>query len=272
MSEQAGLERALEAIGRASDNGIELGEAALLLAALDRPGVPLERYRDLLAGLAGEVEVLVPEAGVAGALSEVLAARHGFAGDAQTYDDPQNANLMRVIDRKRGLPVALGILYIDVARRAGLEAEGINFPAHFLIRIGDGAMRGIVDPFDCGQSRNSAELKGLVKRFGGEAAELSPAHTERVEDRGILLRLLNNLRGRALQARDVSRGYEIARRMVMLSPLTPLLNRELALIAASANAMDDALQAAERYLLLAEGEQQSHDAANLLQRLRQQVN
>ncbi len=272
MTERAALERALEAIGQAPDDAIELGEAALLLAALDQPGTALERYRELLADLAGEVAVLVPAAGVTAALSEVLAARHGFAGDTQTYDDPQNANLIRVLDRKRGLPVALGILYIDVARRAGLDAEGINFPAHFLVRVGDGAVRTIVDPFDSGLPRNSAELRGLVKRFGGEAAELSPDHTERVEDRGILLRLLNNLRGRALQARDVARGYEIARRMVMLSPLTPLLNRELALIAAGADAMDDALQAAERYLLLAEGEQQSHDAASLLQRLRQQRN
>ena len=272
MIERAELEAALMAIGEGPEETIELGEAALLLAALDRPGVSLDHYRDRLAGFAAEVAATRDDADEPGALAEVLAGRHGYGGDDLTYDDPQNANLMRVLDRRRGLPVALGILYIEVARRAGFDAEGISFPSHFLIRIEASARREILDPFDGGQARDTADLRGLIKRFGGDGAELTPEHTSPTQDRAILLRLLNNLRSRALQGRDVARAFEIARRMVMLSPLAPLLNRELAQIAASADAMDEALHAAERYLLLAEGEQQSHDAASLLQRLRQQAN
>ena len=272
MSSRGELEDALRVIGEGPDEAIELGETALLLAALDRPGVDLAHYRGQLVGFAAEVATRREDAGGGNALAEVLAGRHGYGGDLRTYDDPQNANLMRVIDRRRGLPVALGILYIDVARRAGLEAGGINFPSHFLIRVEAEEVREILDPFDGGQSRDSGDLRGLIKRFGGEEADLTPEHTSPAEDRGILLRLLNNLRGRALQGRDLARGIEIAKRMVLLAPLTALLNRELALIAASADVMDEALPAAERYLLLAEGEAQSHDAAGLLQRLRRQMN
>ena len=67
--------------------------------------------------------------------AEILAERHRLLGDDQTYDDLENANLISVIDRRRGLPVALSILYIHAARRQGWPVEGSNFPGHFLIRL-----------------------------------------------------------------------------------------------------------------------------------------
>ncbi len=272
MIERAELEAALRAIGEGPDEAIDLGEAALLLAALDRPRVDLAHYRARLDAFAEDVARKRGEDDGPEVLASVLAADHGYGGDDRTYDDPQNANLMRVIDRRKGLPVTLGILYIDVARRAGLAAEGINFPAHFLIRVQARERREILDPFDGGRTQGIADLRRMIKRFGGEEAELTPQHSAPAEDRGVLLRLLNNLRSRALQTRELERAGEIARRMVMVAPLVPLLNRELALITASSGEMDEAMQAAERYLLLAEGERQSHDAASLLQRLRTQTN
>ena len=73
-------------------------------------------------------------------LAEIVARSYAYRGDSDTYDDLQNADLVRVIERRKGLPVALSILYLHVARAQGWDAEGLAFPAHFLIRVGiDGA-------------------------------------------------------------------------------------------------------------------------------------
>ena len=141
------IETALRRLGSQPDEAVDVAEAALLMAALDRPRVPLERYRHHLSLLTRDTADLAQGAGEAtldgriAALNAVIRERYGYSGDALTYDDPQNANLMRVIDRRKGLPVALGILYLHAARAQGWPAEGLNFPGHFLLRLGCGSAR-----------------------------------------------------------------------------------------------------------------------------------
>ena len=135
----------LREIGAQADQAIDLAEAALALAWLDRPRVEPERYRHHLALLARDVAAAAaaedededededddPAAGRldrrVAALNGVILGKYGYAGDSQTYEDPQNANLMRVIDRRKGLPVALGIVYLHAARAQGWEAHGLGF-------------------------------------------------------------------------------------------------------------------------------------------------
>lgn len=214
---------ALQAIGRLPDDAIDIGEAALLLAALARPAVPLDRYRAHLAELAQDYgEALGDSAGdvdaAAAALVEVLHRRHGYAGDSLTYDDPQNANLMRVIDRRKGLPVALGILYMHTARSRGVVADGLAFPGHFLIGLTVGGRRLLLDPFNGGRTVDAATMRQLLKSLGGDATELSPAHHRAVPTRSVLLRLQNNVKIRALKAGETARATEALRAMTALSP------------------------------------------------------
>src|SRR5215470_10672456 len=192
----------LREVGRADDAAIDLGEAALHLATFRRPRVPLARYREHLATLAGDVAAALgpePEAPAAAltrrveALKAALIDKNGYRGDRLTYDDLQNANLMRVIDRRRGLPVALGILYLHAARAQGWRAEGLNFPGHFLLRLEDGRERAIVDPFHAGMTRSTSDLRGLLKASAGNDAELNPRLYEAVSNRHVLLRLQNNV-------------------------------------------------------------------------------
>ena len=106
---------ALRSVAEAGEAPVDIARVALAIAALDRPGVPLDRYEEHLATL-GETaaQLLQTESGggddVDGGeiLRDALWEAHGYRGDDRNYDDLQNANLMRVIDRKRGLPVALG--------------------------------------------------------------------------------------------------------------------------------------------------------------------
>src|SRR5947208_16527746 len=150
-------------LGAATSPILPLGEAPLALAPFERPRVGLGRYRQHLAALARDVG---RHAGAAGdltaraqALNEIILLKHGYSGDELTYDDLQNANLMRVVDRRKGLPVALGILYLHAARAQGWDAVGLGFPGHFLIRLGEGPERLIVDPFHGGRVCDAAELR-----------------------------------------------------------------------------------------------------------------
>src|SRR5208282_948071 len=151
----------LRRVAQLPDEAIELAEAALRLASLDRPHVSLERYRHHLALLVRDVAeesrraIAVNdtlEARIA-AVNQVIYARHGYRGDSLHYDDLQNANLMRVIDRRRGLPVSLSILYIHVVRAQGWQIAGIMFPAHFMVRLEHDGKRAIIDPFNEGVLR-----------------------------------------------------------------------------------------------------------------------
>src|SRR4051812_34511713 len=90
----------------------------------------------------------VPSAGAVAELVEVLAVRHGFTGDRETYDDPSNSMLDLVLERRQGLPILLSVLYVEVARRAGIALAGFGLPGHFVCGTPDGAT--LVDPFHDG--------------------------------------------------------------------------------------------------------------------------
>src|SRR5262249_18847230 len=147
----AACARFLRDLGASGERILPIAEAALALASFERPRVGPARYREHLRVLARDV---AQHAGAAGnlaararALSEIILLKHGYSGDELTYDDLQNANLMRVVDRRKGLPVALGILYLHAARAQGWDSVGLGFPGHFLIRLSDGADRLTLNPF-----------------------------------------------------------------------------------------------------------------------------
>jgi regulator of sirC expression with transglutaminase-like and TPR domain len=110
VSNRSAMWEQLVEIGRQSDEAIELGPAALCLAALDRPDAPLEPYRSHLAALAADVAALGHRGGDlegrAWAIARVLYERHGYAGNRDNYDDLRNADLMSVIDLRKGIPVS----------------------------------------------------------------------------------------------------------------------------------------------------------------------
>lgn len=215
----------LARIGREGLAGEELGETALMLASLDRPQVSLDPYRahfDTLAKTALASEAGAPAAALRHAIAETLR----YDGDRKTYDDPENANLIRVIDRRMGLPVALGILYIETARRIGCEAAGLNFPNHFLIRVQAGDRREILDPFNGGVVLDARALRRLLIEFQGQGAELTPAHYEAVSDLDILLRLQNNIKLRLLRDGQLDAALAVIRDMRLLAPSLSSLLRE----------------------------------------------
>ncbi|MCH2273467.1 MULTISPECIES: SirB1 family protein [Thalassospira] len=152
------------------------------------------------------------------ALQDIIPGTYQFQGDAENYDDIANADLMEVIDRKRGLPVALALLYIHAAKRCQIEVTGIDFPGHFLLRLQSGGARKMIDPFHGGITLGSAELRELLKAFQGLDAELQPGHYREASDIAILLRLQNNIKVRALRQGELALAARVIDSSLLIAP------------------------------------------------------
>ena len=255
---------------------LPIAEAALALASFDRPRVSLARYRQHLVTLARDVSRHRGAAGDlaarAEALNEIILLKHGYSGDELTYDDLQNANLMRVVDRRKGLPVALGILYLHAARAQGWDSVGLGFPGHFLIRLTDAAERLILDPFHGGKVCDAASLRELLKAMAGQDVELSPEHYAPVADRDVLLRLQNNVKSRLLQAGQHERALRIVETMLMLAPELAGLWHESGLLNVRLGNMRAAANALQEFIIRAPEGDARHQAAAMLQQLRSKLN
>jgi regulator of sirC expression with transglutaminase-like and TPR domain len=268
--------RFLRELGAAQSPTLPIAEAALALASFDRPRVALTRYKQHLRAVARDVgrrsAAGVRLAARASALNEIILLKHGYSGDELTYDDLQNANLMRVIDRRKGLPVALGILYLAAARAQGWEAVGLGFPGHFLIRLSEGPERVILDPFHGGRTLDAMALRELLKAIAGQEIELTPEHYAPVADREVLLRLQNNLKSRLIQGQQHERAVRVVETMQMLAPDLAELWRESGLIHAQLGNMRAAMSAIEEFVARVPDGSARHEAAIMLQQLKTRLN
>ncbi|MEG8055702.1 SirB1 family protein [Sphingomonas faeni] len=208
-------------LGLLDEDDIILDEAALSLALLDHPDTDPTPYRALIDAVSQRLDTVGRGARTAeeraDVLSEVLGEEFGFVGDRETYDDPANADLIRVIDRRRGLPVSLSILYVGAARRIGWTADALDVPGHVLVMVGAEAAPVIVDPFRGGMRVDHEALAALVLASTTGPAE-AVSHIATMRNRAILVRLLLNQATRAEQAGHGRRALELYARMTSMAP------------------------------------------------------
>ncbi|MGQ0740759.1 MAG: transglutaminase family protein [Alphaproteobacteria bacterium] len=263
-------------LGKSGEGPHDIAQAALMLSALDHAGKPLAFYQSHLAemGAAAKADAIyASNAEAAGrALAGVLAGHYGYDGDRLNFDDPRNADLMSVIDRRRGLPVSLGVLYIHAARAGGQTACGLMAPGHFLLMIGVRGTEAIVDPFNGGAVLDRERL-AQAPALAAPGVPQEARIFEPVSDTDVLLRLQNALKMRAVQAGDAARALEIAERMAMIAPKHADMWIELARLREAAGAMGAARAAYENCLSLAKKGEPLHKEASLaLTGLKRKVN
>ncbi len=184
------------------------------------------------------------------ALQDIIPGAYQFQGDAENYDDIANADLMSVIDRKRGLPVALALLYVHAAKRCQIAITGIDFPGHFLLRLQSGGARKMIDPFHGGITLGSAELRELLKAFQGLDAELQPGHYREASDIAILLRLQNNIKVRALRQGELALAARVIDNSLLIAPDHDGLWHQLGALYARLHEDEKALHAFTRFVEL----------------------
>lgn len=272
---------ALHRIAAQADNAIDVAEAALVLASFDHPATDLQVYRDHLKAL---VDAVSERAGamespdsptpedIATVLSDVIAGDFRYTGDEDTYEDLDNANLMRVIERRKGLPVALGILYLFAARSQGWSAAGLNFPGHFLIRFEsvDGR-RVIVDPFHNGRIMETPALRELLKVFAGQAEELESGHYKVVSNRDVLIRLQNNVKERRLKLGMHEEALDALEHMKVLSPGQAAFWREAGVMQMRLGRLKHAVESFEGFMARAPDGPDRRKIASVIQELRERL-
>lgn len=160
-------------------------DVAEALAELDRLAV------ELAAAAAG-----AGPADQAAACREVLGARHGFAGDRECYDAPENSMLDIVLERRAGLPILLSVVYVETARRAGMALSGVGLPGHYVVGQFEADPPVLLDPFAGG-----AELDD-PSRHRGFVRPWSPHETA--------LRMLNNVVASYSRRGDLARAIRAA--------------------------------------------------------------
>ncbi len=276
MNQTSKLLTQLKHIGTQSDEEIQLAKVALILGALDHPDTDLDTYQNYLTILKQEAANSGERIGSLRAqvtfINQLIYKTHGYKGEIKDYENPANANILEVIDKKTGLPVSIGILYIHAARSASYNVTGLAFPGHFLLRLTDGAERIIIDPFHEGQSLDAGHLRNLLKQFVGVDAELSPKHYAPVGNREILLRLQNNLKTRALRNNELNRAAQVLERMVLFAPSVASVWHELGVLSAQIGKLRQATASLEKFLALEPFGEERKAAESLLKKIRASLN
>jgi len=228
MDPSPGLIRFTEVVAR---DDFALDHAALLIGAWDYPERDVENYREQLDTIAGHAAPAVARAsggiGRARAISDTLFEHLGFSGNTDDYYDPRNSFLTDVLDRRMGIPISLSVLYLEVSRRVGVLAQGVNFPGHFLVRVAIEDAWLFLDPFAAGRTLTPADLEALLRKTTSPDAVLEPSVIAAATKRQIVSRMLVNLAGIYGRNGDLVRSLDVLERLAVLEPSNPRIARDL---------------------------------------------
>jgi regulator of sirC expression with transglutaminase-like and TPR domain len=271
---------ALNAAGQLPDAELELASVALQFGRIDAPEADWRAAAAHLSDLARHAMAAatadpLADGGDPARRVAVLAgvlARFGYAGDQDTYEDPANANLIRVTERRRGLPVALGLLWLHMAEAVGWNAHGLDFPGHFLLGLEGSHGKAVVDPFHDGLVLEAPALRALLKQMEGDQAELRPGLLVPMARRPVLLRLQNNLKLRRLRAGDLAGGLACTEDMLRLAPQETMLWRDAAIMNQRLDRIGAALSCLEHFLHLMPDGEAAERARGMAAELRQRLN
>lgn len=168
--------------------------------------------------------------GAIDALNQFLFRDLGLQGDQDTYDDPANAAIPQVIARRKGLPIALSILWMEVARQLGFQAVGVALPGHFITGLRTDLGLLFFDPFNGGRPLGTDGAARLVQAATGGRTAFDPAMLVPASHRSILARLVRNLHVRFLRAQAWSEALWTSTHLVLLSPGEALPYRDRAFV------------------------------------------
>lgn len=213
----------ISVIGVLEDQDILLDVAALALSQLDHAGCDVSVYLEQLEVMEDRIckeerSALLPSE-QAMTLAEVLHGEYDFCGDTEGYDAPVNADFIRVLDRRRGLPISLAILYVAMARRAGWVADILNGAGHVLVRVGE-RNPVVIDPFNGGRQVSQNDFEALYRNHLHDTEPEGEVLLAPMTNREILARLLFNQAFRAEEENDATRAIVVYERITRIAPDT----------------------------------------------------
>lgn len=220
-------------LARLPDVHVDLLDGALLVARDEYPDLDVAHYRALIDDHERTLRSRLPtDADVQARLIEVnryLFDELGFSGNQDAFYDPRNSYINDVLERRLGIPLSLGLLQMELARRLNVHLEGISFPGHFLVRlpVEDGLL--VFDPYHRGRSIDAEELR-LRARAHLNNIDIDDAQLmeilEPASHRSILLRMLRNLKALYSEQEIWDKALRSADRLVHLAPGNPVELRD----------------------------------------------
>ena len=239
--------------------GNELAPAALAIARVEYPSLNPAPYVAALDRMGREAAARLQEIGddSVRAFNEYLYDEQGFAGNRERYDDPRNSFINEVLDRRIGIPISLAVVYLEVARRAGLHVEGINFPGHFLLRARDAIATDarsevvIIDPFHGGAKLSEYDCRQLLRQHVGDEAAFDTALLAPATRHEIVVRMLVNLKRLYVRMRSFPQARLISSLLLGIDPAAVSELRDRGLLAYHLEDFPAALRDLEDYLRLA---------------------
>jgi regulator of sirC expression with transglutaminase-like and TPR domain len=239
--------------------GDELAPAALVIARVEYPSLDPVPYVAALDRMGQEAAARLQQVGddSVRAFNEYLYDEQGFAGNRERYDDPRNSFINEVLDRRIGIPISLAVIYLEVARRAGLEVDGINFPGHFLLRARESGARDaaselvIIDPFHGGAQLSEYDCRQLLRQHVGDAAAFDGSLLAPATRHEIVVRMLVNLKRLYVRMRSFPQARAISSLLLGIDPAAVSELRDRGLLAYHLEDFPAALRDLEEYLRLA---------------------
>jgi regulator of sirC expression with transglutaminase-like and TPR domain len=186
------------------------------------------------------------------ALNEYLFGELLFTGNREKYEDPRNSCLNEVLERRTGIPLTLSIVYLEVARRAGLPVDGINFPGHFLVRCTDAGTGHhlVIDPFHAGALLSEHNCRLLLRKHVGSEVAFSRSLLAPATRLQILVRMLLNLKRIYVHMRSLPQARDVTELLLAITPSALSELRDRGLLAYQLNDVSGALRDLQTYLRL----------------------
>jgi len=254
--------------------GTGLAQAALVIARIEYPQLDPEPYLARLDALGDgarrAIERHTHDTGDASTLACIRAVNgflfdhEHFVGNREQYEDPRNSCLNEVLERRTGIPITLSLVYMEVARRAGLQVDGINFPGHFLVRCPEVSSRGssglIIDPFHGGALLSEHDCRLLLQRHVGSEVAFNKSLLAPATRPQIIVRMLLNLKRIYVHMRSFPQARDVTELLLAITPSALSELRDRGLLAYHLNDVTAALRDLQAYLRLTSLSEMDKDA------------
>ncbi|HEV2492240.1 MAG TPA: transglutaminase-like domain-containing protein [Terriglobia bacterium] len=274
------------------DNEINLGEASLVIARTEYPNLDVPAQLCRLDRMASQVRLDACASALSNieALNAYLFEKENFAGNEEEYDDPRNSFLNDVLDRKKGIPITLSLVYTEVARRHSLPVVGVGFPGHFLVKYmatprgGPSSQAGalpeeilggeiLVDPYHRGAILTREDCVALLKSHFGQEAQLEPQFLAPSAPKEILARMLNNLKGSYFRRQNFSKVLTMIELALAIDPASARDVRDRGMVYFAMKRYNEALADFKAYLSLSPREDPGvQEVLQALHRIRAAMN
>jgi regulator of sirC expression with transglutaminase-like and TPR domain len=242
--------------------GTRLADATLVIARIEYPRLDPEPYLSKLDSMGEAARRAIAEnmdatgdpstaAGIRALNSYLFDTLH-FVGNRDKYEDPRNSCLNEVLDRRTGIPITLSVVYMEVARRAGLQVDGINFPGHFLVRCPETQNSPflIIDPFHSGALLSEHNCRLLLQKHVGSDVAFSKSLLAPATRLQIIVRMLLNLKRIYVHMRSFPQARDVTELLLAITPSALSELRDRGLLAYHLNDVTAALRDLQAYLRL----------------------